>query len=262
MDKYELLNNRDSSRAIKNQDIYNELDDYTITNIKSDDNVVVLDSVSKSIDINRVKELLNNNVQNDINYKNSTNYEDDLKIDEDIFNNNEEKIYDINIIMEKAKNNREVNYDIEKYKKIRYDDYKLLEKIKNCYDTKKEIEEKMAKIANTLTIEHDNNLLSSLSSDNEQSKVLSISKEIKSATFLSDELEEKEETQLNIKTIEQSFYTNSMNFDKDDFEGFEELEKSVKKHNVLMIILIIVISAVVIASALIVLKTVFNVNIF
>ena len=38
--------------------------------------------------------------------------------------------------------------------------------------------------------------------------------------------------------IDNSFYTSSMKFNKDDFEGFEELEKSVKKGSFFKVILI------------------------
>ena len=55
--------------------------------------------------------------------------------------------------------------------------------------------------------------------------------------------EQKTEELVNLKEkmsdLDKSFYTNSMTFSKDDFEGFDELEKSVKKSSFVKTFLII-----------------------
>ena len=58
--------------------------------------------------------------------------------------------------------------------------------------------------------------------------------------------------------IDNSFYTSSMKFNKDDFEGFEELEKSVKKGSFFKVILVLSI----LASLVIMANYVFNLGLF
>ena len=62
--------------------------------------------------------------------------------------------------------------------------------------------------------------------------------------------------------IDNSFYTSSMKFNKDDFEGFEELEKSVKKGSFFKVILIIILVLSILASLVIMANYVFNLGLF
>ena len=65
-----------------------------------------------------------------------------------------------------------------------------------------------------------------------------------------------------VNTIDKSFYTNSMTFSKEDFEGFEELEKSVKKNNILVIISLIVLIISILGTMLVIANYVFNLGLF
>jgi len=62
-----------------------------------------------------------------------------------------------------------------------------------------------------------------------------------------------------LKEIDNSFYTTSMNFSKVDFEGFEDL-KQTKKRSALTVIVIIVIVICIIAVAVYLLDTILDLN--
>lgn len=62
--------------------------------------------------------------------------------------------------------------------------------------------------------------------------------------------------------LDKSFYTNSMTFSKDDFEGFDELEKSVKKSSFIKTFLIIILILSIVASLIIIGNYVFDLGLF
>ena len=103
--------------------------------------------------------------------------------------------------------------------------------------------------------------------DEEESKDLDklkdldeLEESIKLDLMNSDDDEEKEEsTSPKISTIDKSFYTNSMTFNKSDFEGFEDLEKSASSSwfSKVAIVLIII---MLIATILLILNFVFDWN--
>ena len=62
--------------------------------------------------------------------------------------------------------------------------------------------------------------------------------------------------------MDDSFYTNSMTFNKKDFEGFDELEKSVKKNSIFGTIMIIILVIFIIATLVIMANYVFNLGLF
>ena len=69
-------------------------------------------------------------------------------------------------------------------------------------------------------------------------------------------------TNLKSKKEENTFFTNSMTFGKEDFEGFDELEKSVKKNSVVSTILIIILIISIAITLVIMANYVFNLGLF
>ena len=72
------------------------------------------------------------------------------------------------------------------------------------------------------------------------------------------ELKEMGNDEASIKNLDKSFYTNSMSFSKEDFEGFDELEKTVKKNNKMVKLGIVALVLLALATIFIVLKYVLN----
>lgn len=265
------------SRENKNQELYNTIQSLELTNIRTSNNIRVIESNEKNIDIEKIKK-----------YINSLNEEKPTKRRTlGIYDQNEEprsveeetRDYDINSILEKAKQEREIDYDSERYKKLRDTQYDILSKLGINEEEKKEevIEEEfntdektLIDLINTVTIhKNETGLLDELkdtSKLNKKEDKDTIKEEIK--TLIEEKKKETEEVKEepikneNISNIDKSFYTNSMSFSKEDFEGFEELEKSVKKNNVLSIISIVVLFIAIIITLFVIANYVFELNIF
>ena len=106
--------------------------------------------------------------------------------------------------------------------------------------------------------------------DTEFTETINIEKEkIKNADTLldvSEKLDEKVEASdtanaPKVSTIDKSFYTNSMTFNKSDFEGFEELEKNAKKTSTFAKITIAVIVVMLLITIFLIVNFVFDLKI-
>ena len=106
--------------------------------------------------------------------------------------------------------------------------------------------------------------------DTEFTETINIEKEkIKNADTLldvSEKLDEKVEASdtanaPKVSTIDKSFYTNSMTFNKSDFEGFEELEKNAKKTSTFAKITIAVIVVMLLVTIFLIVNFVFDLKI-
>ena len=321
-EKFSELENNDElpSRVARNQSLYNELSMSDFSDMKPNDNVKVIENTGKRIDLSKIKDYLESNEEEKVQTK-SVVVKDDIDVipDNELFY--EEKDYDINSILEKAKENKESYYEDEKHKKLRDTQYDILSKIKVYDEEEKEADEEKVELnteeqtlidlINTVT-KNKTDLLEELkkgtentivtSPINEESNDKIISEAIEEAKndsekiiFSQEELEKelgpdkteenlfkefdfkeekleapvekKEDTfelkevdndETNVKNLDKSFYTNSMSFSKEDFEGFDELEKTVKKNNKMVKLGIISLVLLALATIFIVLKYVLN----
>ena len=309
------------SRVARNQNLYNELSMSDFSDLKPNDNVKVIENTGNRIDLNKIKDYLESNEEEKIQSK-SVVVKDDIETvsNDELFY--DEKDYDINAILEKAKENKESYYEDEKHKKLRDTQYDILSKIKVYDETEDEepIEEKvelntdektLIDLINTVT-KNKTDLLEELKKGSENTIVTSpineegndeiiseaieeSKKEPEKMIFSKDEIlkelapedtgkdlfkelnskEEKLEVpvdkkedifelkemgndEASIKNLDKSFYTNSMSFSKEDFEGFDELEKTVKKNNKMVKLGIVALVLLALATIFIVLKYVLN----
>ena len=291
------------SRVNKNNDLYESIKSSDLTRIKNNDNVRVIENNGKTIDIAKIKKYLEENNTREIENKKRTIVPKDEQSEK--VNNEIRKNYDINSVLENAKKTREIDYDRERYKKLKREEYDILSKLK-MYDTEEvplekddfNTEEKtLIDLINTVTIHKgDLNLLEDLMGGEDEETTLPIEEEIKQEKLVktsdkvgvteeiplvsSEELTEKvneinqnktqdfsktkELVDLKEKTmdLENSFYTSSMKFSKEDFEGFDELEKSVKKNSVLTIFLLILLVIFIIATLIVIANYVFELGLF
>jgi len=297
MDRYnetneEIVVEKTMTRSIKNKDLYNSVYSDEFSRARTNNNIRVIDSNNKDIDINKIKKYIDSlNANNEVKKKrvfqlNEENTEQ---------KNNEEEIrdYDINSVIEKARQNRGVNYQEERYKKLHNTQFDILSEL----NINKEIiedneiefntnERTLIDLINTVTIHKDDmGLLDELTGGDENTEIIEPMKQtlLQTNEFKEDlkqeiikEMEEKKQQEEIMKTkelvsikeaqikdnIDKSFYTNSMTFSKEDFEGFEELEKSVKKNNVLAIISLVLLFVAVIVTLFVISNYVFNLGLF
>lgn len=286
------LNSTNYSRVNKNTSLYEDVKRSELSRVKNNTNIRIIEQNGKTIDLEKIRKYINE-VNNEPRSKRSV-----LSIpkEEKTIESKPtpEKVYDINSVLEKARSGREVEYSSERYKKVRSDEYDILSKIKMYEDVKEDIDETpelnteektIVDLINTVTVHKgDLNLLEELMGEGETTKPISeeqkdlsfkdvIDKETTSESLISEKVMdentkefEKTKELVNLKEkmtdIDNSFYTSSMKFNKDDFEGFEELEKSVKKGSFFKVILIIILVLSILASLVIMANYVFNLGLF
>ena len=286
------LNSNNYSRVNKNTSLYEDVKRSELSRVKNNTNVRIIEQNGKTIDLEKIRKYINE-VNNEPRSKRSV-----LSIpkEEKTIESKPtpEKVYDINSVLEKARSGRKVEYSSERYKKVRSDEYDILSKIKIYEDVKDDIDETpelnteektIVDLINTVTVHKgDLNLLEELMGEGETTKPISeeqkdlsfkdvIDKETTSESLINEKVMnentkefEKTKELVNLKEkmtdIDNSFYTSSMKFNKDDFEGFEELEKSVKKGSFFKVILIIILVLSILASLVIMANYVFNLGLF
>lgn len=286
------LNSTNYSRVNKNTSLYEDVKRSELSRVKNNTNVRIIEQNGKTIDLEKIRKYINE-VNNEPRSKRSV-----LSIpkEEKTIESKPtpEKVYDINSVLEKARSGREVEYSSERYKKVRSDEYDILSKIKMYEDVKEDIsdtpelnteEKTIVDLINTVTVHKgDLNLLEELMGEGETTKPISeeqkdlsfkdvIDKETTSESLINEKVMnentkefEKTKELVDLKEkmtdIDNSFYTSSMKFNKDDFEGFEELEKSVKKGSFFKVVLIIILVLSILASLVIMANYVFNLGLF
>ena len=245
--------NRPTSRLERNKKVYEDL----YTNVgytqftKLDSNVVDLSS-SSSFDEQtgrREQYQRNREVSPFISTTESftmtdNHYEEEL----DSFDN--EKVYDINEVLKEAKKNREHPDELEKRRKLRTTEYNILaelnsEKIKEYKEKKKEVlteeeEEQLEELIHTITsntMRQDINqqLLNDLMPTNMDETVIDenmsvelsdkIQKDMLSEETSFPKTDDNDEQKTEAITLDESFYTKSMDLSKEDLESDDSEEE-------------------------------------
>lgn len=292
LERYDELNqeNKLPSRLQKNQIIYNDINNSELLNVKTNSNVKVIEDLPREINIEKIKKYVLSINEEAPRKKVSLATEETVENVADE-KPSEDKIYDINSVLEKARQGREQDYEQNRYRKLRDTQYDILSKIKMYDDSEKPNYEEefntdertLIDLINTVTLQKEKeSLLSELEGDDntivtssitEESQNTDIREEIKKQ--LTDEQKEENKNVLPVATtesnkendkikekIDNSFYTNSMSFSKDDFEVFEELEKAVKKNSSLVKVGVVFLILLGITTILVILKFIFNIELF
>ncbi len=266
------------SRSSKNSQLYEEIKKSELSDFNIGSNARVIGESNSQIDIDKIKEILEKNYQEQPKRRS-------LKFD--IPEQQEVKIeqtreYDINAILEKAREDKEVDYQQERLKKVRDTQFDILKSLEldeeeNYKASQESAKEELLELINTINMnekqkkEIEDNLEDSspldpldLFSDlkGDENTVVAGAKEF---TTTNNELtyeenkpliqkeetkEEKSETkEINSaldEELDNSFYTNSMAFHKSDFASLDEPESGVL--NIMIRILIILVFIAIIAG--------------
>ena len=240
--------NRPTSRLEKNKKVYEDL--YTnvgytqFTNL--DSNVVDLTSSISSDEQKGRREQYQRSREfspfvseksSDISKGNYSYFESELETED------KERVYDINQILKEAKKNRQQPDELEKRRKLRTTEYNILadlnsEKIKEYKEKKKEVlteeeEEQLEELIHTITSntmrqDIDHQLLNDLMPTNMDETIIdeNLSAELEDKIqkdMLSEETSfpktDNEEQKTEAITLDESFYTKSMDLSKEDLES-------------------------------------------
>ncbi len=284
MEKYYDENNQYvQRRTSRNSDLYKEISNSDIDDFSMTSNAKVIgENDSNNINIDRLKEILEKNYQrankrNRVNL--APNYEE-IPIELE-----ETREYDINAILEKAREEKEINYERERLKKIRDTQYDILKNLnldeeeeKNKAAHKKTKEE-LLNLINTIT---ENELqktkmdpldiLSDLKG-HENTTVLGAKEMTEAIQIANQEAETKEKLESLKKAKEElkaemkdkmddSFYTNSLSFTQSDFDDFNDLKEDVASNKIILRILIVLVAIAIIIGCVILLNNGLNLGLF
>lgn len=302
MERYKTLENNleetkqepVSSRVSRNNSLYEGMKTNELSRVRNNDNIKIIENSGKTIDLDKIKKYISG-MNNEPKIARKSVILEESK--NEVMPKKEEvaKDYDINSVIERAKQRREIDYERERHKKLRNTEYEILNKIKMYEENEEETlenineqfntdERTLIDLINTVTIHKGNvNLLEELMGDDEADKMEPIKKELEKGEIKEEinKVIEKEQTEKSkqidkieltqeltqlkdkkTKKEENTFFTNSMTFGKEDFEGFDELEKSVKKNSIVSTILIIILIISIIITLIIMANYVFNLGLF
>lgn len=248
-------------RVAKNSSLYEQMKNTELDTFDIASNAKVIGDNNSQMDIDKIKEILEKNYQ-------TTPQRRSLKMDipeDEEYIMEKTREYDINSILEAARQEKEVDYEEERLKKVRdtqYDILKNLELEAEEKETSKKNKEELLELINTINLnEVQNKTKEIMDSETEELNPLNILSDLKGdentvvagAKEFNDEmasLEEKKETEKEEvnkaldEDIDESFYTNSMSFSKKDFADFDDVnEKSSIFVKIIIVILVILIIA-------------------
>ncbi len=188
----------------------------------------------------------------------------DNKEKEEIVEEEKEKVFDINSILEEARKNRSEIDELEKKRKLKSDEYNVLSDLNKKYlSSKKDQQDKdeyegLEELINTITSKtlasdikeqeqkEEQDLLGDLVATNVELQVKAprdyeMDSSSNLTTIIPKEDDEEEE-----QTVDNSFYTRSMDLSEQDFDFDEEIEHSSSlKKRILIIAITIILLAII-----------------
>ena len=244
------------SRTAKNRELYEKINNINVNNFDVNNNTTILEEDVNSIDVNRVKDMLDKRYRDD--YEKRTLEKLDSNENDSLDKTVDTKEYDINRILEKAKENQNVDYEQERLKTVHNTQYDILKnlKIDTPVEEMEDSEENIINLINTITeLEMKNSeklgnttaldLLSDLSDNDTESvyKTMELDKE----KIADKNRETKDEEDLSIE---------------EKYEDFKELEKDLKSNNIAIKIVSIVFVILILILAVIFINNYFKLRLF
>lgn len=249
-----------SSRYHKNEELYKEISKSELNTYDVKSNATILGENKSEIDVEKIKKIL------DTKYK-ETSQRRSIKLEaEDLVEEEKEitKEYDINVILEKAREQKQDNYEEERLRKLRDTQFNILKNLNfdKDEDNNDDLEEDNLKtLINTIALnEHKNieessplDILSELKG-NDDTEVL---KGIKEEVEKREELEKTQKTNITDTQMINSFYTSSNVLKQKDFEDIEDFSKELESNNMLIKILIGIIIVIFLVGVALLIKTIY-----
>ena len=151
------VNSNFNSRVHKNEDLYKEINKSELNNYSVKSNATILGDNDNEIDVEKIKKILDTKY-NETPKRKSIRLEETYEVEEE---KEITKEYDINIILEKAKEEKEVNYEEERLKKLRDTQFNILKNLNlEKYEVDKDDESKeddLKHLIDTIALNANNN---------------------------------------------------------------------------------------------------------
>ncbi len=264
-----------SSRLAKNEELYKEISKSELDNYEVKSNSTVLGANNAEIDVEKIKKILDTRY-NEIPKRRSIRLEESKTEEEQ---QEDTKEYDINVILERAKEQKNDNYEEERLKKIRDTQFDILKNLQINEKSKddsepseaEETDENLKKLINTIAINEKEfaessstnpalDILSDLKGEDGTEVLEGLKEEVQDE--LEKELEktikgEVKEKDNNDTQMINSFYTKSNIIKDKDFEDIEEFQKSIESNNTFIKVVIGLIVVIIIIGIIILIKSLY-----
>lgn len=269
------------SRTSRNSNLYKEINKSELNDFNIASNAKVIgENDSNSVNVDKLKEILEKNYH-DIPKRREVKLVPE--VEEPSLELEETKEYDINAILEKAREEKEVDYEKERLKKLRDTQYDILKNL-NVEEEPRETKaagdktkEELLELINTITENEIHktkldplDILTDLKGEDTNTMVMGAND---TTEILKNLVAEKNEEKIQEPKkpttseekkdkIDNSFYTNSLSFTQSDFDDFNDLKEDVESHKLLLHIIIIVITIAIIIGIVILLNSVLHLGLF
>jgi len=269
------------SRTSRNSNLYKEINKSELNDFNIASNAKVIgENDSNSVNVDKLKEILEKNYH-DIPKRREVKLVPEVK--EPSLELEETKEYDINAILEKAREEKEVDYEKERLKKLRDTQYDILKNL-NVEEEPRETKaagdktkEELLELINTITENEIHktkldplDILTDLKGEDTNTMIMGAND---TTEILKNLVAEKNEEKIQEPKkpttseekkdkIDNSFYTNSLSFTQSDFDDFNDLKEDVESHKLLLHIIIIVITIAIIIGIVILLNSVLHLGLF
>lgn len=266
-------------RSQKNEKLYENISNVEVEDYRLDNNETILDSNAQNIDVEQIKRILDTKYNKEPKRRSIVLEEEP---EEAIISLDETREYDINAILERARNEKEVDYDKERVKKIRDTQFDILNSLE--LDKKAEQEEstpviekkendELLELINTINMRELNcqndeelnplDILTDLKG-NDDTVIIGGAHEEESINETSPimSLEEADKIKPLIKEETSRDLSNTLAFTQSDFDDFNDLKKEVKSSRALIYVIIVLVSLVLIAGLVIFLNKFLNMQLF
>ncbi len=271
---YDEENNNIALRQRKNEKLYQNINDYDVDDYKIEANATVIDTNAKNIDVEKIKKILDTKYNKQPQRKSIVIEEEESVPD---VNLDETREYDINAILERARSEKEVDYEKERLKKLRDTQYDILNSLEITeHEDEEEQNDELMSLINTITA----NELDEKKASKEELDPLDILTDLKGSddTVVVDGVHEEEESANEtapIMSLEEADkikpsilenksedLTETLQFTQSDFDDFNDLKKEVRSSRALIYIIIVMICLILIVGVIIFLNNFLNLSIF
>lgn len=258
MDKYENDTPEFKKRTEKNLKLYqsNQLDNFDKFDVNS--NISILKSNARNIDVDQIREMLDKKYRDNLPKRKS------IAIDVEEYSNipkehEDTKEYDINAILSKAKENKNIDYHQERLNKGVDNDFKIIDEINQKYQKRVEEnddESELINLINTITELELKNKDKDKDADllNLQGDENTIT--LKPATDISETFNSTAQDNI------ESFYTGKLKIKDKDYDDFKDIEDDIKSNSILIKILIFIFILIIIGVGVILLNKFLELGLF
>lgn len=237
------------TRTDKNKDLYKNINDGILNDgFDLNSNVSVLNTNSKVIDVNQIRDMLDRKYRLDEDSKKHLVVPEIQDEEIELANTKE---YDINSILEKAKKSKNFDYEKERLKSIHNTQYDILKNLnleEESAETVSDDEENLVNLINTITALE----LKNKTNKQKNAEALEMFPEF------SDDSEDDKQRDASIYETS----NNILNFNQEDYDEFEDLKKDIKSNSILIRIIGILFVLILLIGVLIFANNYFELGLF